>query len=117
MVSDPQIPMSGEARYSEAAPLSGSRADAMQRLRIGLGGLLGIVILIGLASLIFERASQIEATTVPEAAATVEPSTQLPKSDPLADAGIVPGLPAEPTAIATPQSGTASEQGNDLPAQ
>ena len=89
----------------------------MQRLRIGLGGLLGIVILVGLASLIFERAKQVEAMAVPEAAPTVEPSAQLPKSDPLADSGIVPDLPAEPTAGPAQQPAIMPEQGDEASSQ
>lgn len=117
MASEPDIHSPGNTNLSQAAPLAGSREDSMQRLRIGLGGIFGIVILLGLASLIFERANQIEATAVPEAAPTVEPSAPVPKSDPLADSGIVPDLPAEPTTAASPQAAIVPEQGNDRPAQ
>ncbi|MFN2098586.1 hypothetical protein [Altererythrobacter sp. MF3-039] len=117
MASNPKTPPSEYANLTPSVPLAGSPDDAMQRLRIGLGGLLGIVILLGLASLIFERANQIEAAAVPEAASTVEPSEPAPKSDPLADSGIVPDLPSEPTGGASQQSAIMPEQGNDLPAQ
>lgn len=117
MASDPKFQLPGYAEISEAAPLAGSPDDAMQRLRIGLGGLLGMVILIGLASLIFERANQIEAAAVPEAAPTVEPSAQAPKNDPLANAGIVPDLPAEQTPAPAQQSAIMPEQGDDRSTQ
>lgn len=104
-------------RPAEIAPLAGTRDESMQRLRIGVGGLLGMVILIGLATLIYERANQIDATAVPQAAPTVEPSTGTPKNDPLADAGIVPDLPAEPTASAQQETAVMPEQGDAVPAQ
>ena len=117
MASDPKFQMPGYAKLTESAPLAGSRDDAMQRLRIGLGGLLGIIILVGLATLIFERANQVEASAVPEAASTIEPSAQSPKNDPLANAGLVPDLPAEPTPGPAQQTAIMPEQGDDLPSQ
>lgn len=79
-----------------AAPLGGTRAQALQRLQVGASLLVGIVLIVGLANVIEERAKLSEQEAVPEAAATVEPaaSTAAPV-DPLADAGVVPDLPAE----------------------
>ncbi len=117
MAIDQRFQLPTFSKAGEGAPLAGSPDDAMQRLRIGLGGLLGIVILVGLASLIFERANQIEAASVPEAAPTVEPSAQTPKSDPLADSGIVPDLPAEPSPVPSQEAALVPERGDDIPAQ
>ena len=80
------------------APLGGSRAEAMHRLQVGLTGLGGMILLVGLASVIQDRARVADSLSVPEAAPTTEPSASAPLSDPLADAGVVPDLPAEPDA-------------------
>ena len=81
----------------EGAPLGGSKSEAMYRLQLGIAGVVGILMLVGLASIIENRAKQVEAASVPEAAATVEPSPTPTKPDPLAEAGVVPNLPASPT--------------------
>lgn len=76
-------------------PLAGTRAQALQRLQIGVFGLGAMVLLVGLANIIIERAELTEAGTVPEAAATVAPNAGKAKaksSDPLADAGVAPDV-------------------------
>ena len=79
------------------APLSGTRAQALQRLQIGVFGLDAMVLLVGLANIILDRAAQTEAGTVPEAAATVAPDQSASQaSDPLADAGVAPDVVVEP---------------------
>jgi hypothetical protein len=86
-------------------PLGGTRAQAMQRLQVGVFGLATMVLLIGLAQIIMNQAREAEARVVPEAAPTVVPSdAPAPESDPLADAGVGPDLPAEPEAEAPPSS-------------
>lgn len=83
-------------------PLGGTRAESMQRLQVGVSLLLGIILIVGLANVIEERAKQSDQGVVPEAAATVAPTeTAAPANDPLADAGVVPDLPAAPTATPT----------------
>ena len=117
MASNPRFdPYSAEG-LAPPAPLAGTPDQSMQRLRIGLGGLLGIVIIVGLATIIYERANEVEAITVPDAAPTTEPTAPPPKNDPLANAGVVPDLPAEPTPEPTQQPQAAPEQGNGVPAQ
>jgi hypothetical protein len=46
------------------APLQGTRAQSLQRLQVGLGGLLAMILLVGLANIIMERARQTEAGAV-----------------------------------------------------
>ena len=78
-------------------PLGGTRVQAMQRLQVGVFGLATMVLLIALAQIIMNQAREAEARVVPEAAPTVAPSdSPTPASDPLADAGVGPDLPAEP---------------------
>jgi len=99
------------AAETPSAPLGGTRAEAMQRLQVGASLLLGIVLIVGLANVIEERAKQSDKTVVAEAAATVAPTAAAaPANDPLADAGVVPDLPAQP-------SGTASAPGATQPAR
>ena len=80
----------------EGAPLGGTNAEASQRLQIGLFGIVSMILLVGLASIIGTQADRTEESSVPEAAPTTEPSEAPPQRDPLADAGIVPEIPAEP---------------------
>jgi len=90
-----------------SAPLGGTRAEAMQRLQVGASLLLGIVLIVGLANVIEERAKQSDKAVVPEAASTVAPTVNAaPANDPLADAGVVPDLPAQPRATASAPAGT-----------
>ncbi|MCP5395956.1 MAG: hypothetical protein H6918_04350 [Sphingomonadaceae bacterium] len=106
--------LAGEDALS-AAPLGGTRAESMQRLQVGVAGLAAILLMIGLASVITDRARETEASTVPEAASTTEPSaTPAPKSDPLAEAGVVPDLPAEPAPTATQEAAILPEKGEGL---
>lgn len=94
------------------APLGGTRAERIQRLQIGGFGILAMVLLIGLADIIITRAQETDATAVPEAAPTVIASETSTPSDPLADAGVVPDVPATPTPAA---SGPASNETGDVP--
>jgi hypothetical protein len=91
------------------SPLGGTRAQSLQRLQVGVSLLLGIILIVGLANVIEERAKQSEAAAVPQAAATIGAEASPPASDPLADAGVVPDLPAEET----PAPATGAPQGND----
>lgn len=83
------------------APLGGTRAEALRRLQMGAIGVVAVLLLIGLASIIKDRAAQTETTSVAGAAATSAPGTETAVADPLAEAGVVPDIPASP-ATATP---------------
>jgi hypothetical protein len=86
------------------------RQRSLQRMQIGVAGVLFMVLLVGLAGIIQNRAAETDATVVPQAASTTEPRVTAPQNDPLAEAGVVPDLPAEP--VATPgASPTAGGQG------
>lgn len=82
------------------APLGGTRAEAAQRLQVGVFGLASMVLLIGLATVIGNQADLTQERAVPEAAPTTEPTDTSTQRDPLADAGIVPDLPSEPQSVA-----------------
>lgn len=91
------------SREPPALALGGTRAQSLQRLQVGLSLLLGIIVIVGLANVIEERAKQSEAAAVPQVAASAAPSPSASANDPLADAGVVPDLPAA-TPTATPPS-------------
>ncbi len=92
----PNLRDSDTEMLREGAPLGGTRAEATQRLQIGLFGLGSMVLLIGLASIIGNQANLTRENAVPQAAPTTEPITPPPQRDPLADAGIVPDIAVEP---------------------
>lgn len=76
------------------------RAHAVHRLQIGLFGLAAMLLLVGLANIIMDRAKLAEsAAALPEIAAS---ESARKASDPLADIGVVPA--ADPTASTTPAS-------------
>jgi hypothetical protein len=96
----------GTVDPAPVTPLGGTRAQALQRLQVGGSLLIGIVLIVGLANVIEDRAKQSDQSVVPEAAATVAPDpAQTSANDPLADAGVVPDLPAEPSATAAAPTG------------
>lgn len=97
-------------------PLAGTRSQTIQRLQVGLAGLSGMVLLVALASIIMERAQEADASAVPEAAATMTAQDSPKARDPLADAGVVPDLPANPSPAPTanaPAGSTAIDDPED----
>lgn len=103
-------------KFAEAeeitAPLSGTRAQRMQRLQVGLFGLGAMVLMIALADIVTSRARETEEASVPELAPVAEESPAPAPRDPLADAGVVPEVPVE-----TPKPAPAApqEMGDVLP--
>ena len=93
------------------APLGGTRAEATQRLQVGLSGIGAMILLVGLANIIQDRARVTEEGAVPDAAPTTAPVDAPPQRDPLADAGVVPDLPVEPAA--SPATDPLLEQGQE----
>jgi hypothetical protein len=77
------------------------RAQAVLRLQIGLFGLAAMLLLVGLANIIMDRARLADSA---DAVAQVAASDSAQKtSDPLADIGVVPA--ADPSAAAPVSSG------------
>lgn len=104
-----------------AAPVSGPkhyrpptarelRAQAVQRLQVGLFGLAAILLMIGLANIVIDRARLVDAASgvnqapSPSAAATAPQ----PEDDPLADIGVVPAADPGATAQASPAPANAA---------
>jgi hypothetical protein len=66
------------------------RAQAVQRLQVGLAGLVAMLLLVGLASIINEQLRRTEAAT--PGAAVIASDAASPESDPLADIGVIPSV-------------------------
>lgn len=81
--------------------LGPDRRESWRRIRVGLTGLAGILLLIGLTSAVLERISP--RTPEPVASATGAPGNakDAPKDEPLAELGVAPGA-AEPAKDAKP---------------
>jgi hypothetical protein len=68
-----------------------NRGERMQRIRVGLTGLAVVLLLIALATALFNRVgNQVPGNASAIAAAKVEDA----KDEPLADLGVAPGAPA-----------------------
>ncbi|WP_156495366.1 hypothetical protein [Croceicoccus estronivorus] len=99
-----------------AALLGGRRAETIRRLQIGLAGLAAMLMMIGLANIVMDRAKETEATTVPEAASTLAPEPKAtPVRDPLADAGVVPDVPSSSTVKQDSEAQKAAANGAPQP--
>ncbi|MEY4239751.1 MAG: hypothetical protein RL339_2352 [Pseudomonadota bacterium] len=70
------------------------RAQAVQRLQAGLFGLAAIVLLVGLANIINDRARLADTS----ASVSAAPAKADDRGDPLADIGVVPAASPEATA-------------------
>lgn len=93
------------------------RSESIQRLQIGLAGLGTMILLIGLAQVVYDRAQLSEAESVPAASSTVAPKELVPvQNDPLAEAGVVPDLPSAPKGKSSQEPAIMPEQGNAAPA-
>jgi len=78
------------------------RAQAVHRLQVGLFGLAAMLLLVGLANIIMDRARMAESTM--PAPAGIEGATTAAKSDPLADIGVIPSPDAaKPAATSAPR--------------
>ena len=98
-----------------AAPLGGTHAQNVQRLQVGLSGIAAMILLVGLASIVIDQARLTEETVATiEGEPVIDPAEETPAapSDPLADIGVVPDLPAETPAPEATNSTGQSPSGN-----
>ena len=119
----PKLPNIGRAYDMTRTPqdgdltdvvLGGTRSQMVHRLQIGLIGVALMVLLVGLAGVIKNRAEEVDANAVPEAVPTVQPSGGNPQNDRLVEAGVVPDMPAEqPAPAPTLSPAPVPEQGTD----
>lgn len=106
----------GEPEPEDISTAGQARAEAVQRLQVGMFGIGAMVLLVGLASIIGGQAELNEDLAVPEAAPTTEPKPAPAQANPLADAGVVPDIAAEPSASPMPALPPAAS-GNVAPDQ
>ncbi len=91
----------------EPTPLR--RSQSLYRLQVGGVGLGAILLVIGIANVVIDRAQEVEETAVPEAKLNTPETADTPASDPLAEIGVVPSPePATPTP-------TTSSTASDVP--
>ena len=86
------VPPSGQSGAPPQAPLGGTRGEALRRLQMGAVGVVAVLLLVGLASIIKDRAAQTETTTVAGAAATSSSGTATATRS-RAEAGLGPTSP------------------------
>src|ERR1700712_5605772 len=68
------------------------RAEAIQRLQVGLFGLAAMLLLVALANIIMERARLADSAAGATSIAHVAGSSGASNTDPLADLGVIPSL-------------------------
>lgn len=71
------------------------RQEGLQRVQIGLTGLAGVVLLVGLANIVIDKARLDDATAPPPVVPTLGVNAVAPK-EPLAELGVQPA-PEQPT--------------------
>ena len=91
------------------APLSGRdmRSQAVHRLQVGLVGLCAMLLIVGLANIIMDRARLSETPEPVKEVVAVDAQPKKAVSDPLADIGVVPSADPTPggnTALIKPAS-------------
>lgn len=99
------------AKAETPEPYTPRQGETFHRLQVGLIGLGAMVLLVGVANMIMDRAQEVEDTTVPEAAPTVEPSPTPTQNKALENAGVVPDLPSDVVEEPVPQGPVLPEQG------
>ncbi len=82
------------------------RAHSVQRLQVGLFGLAAMLLLVGLANIIMDRARLADAANGALTADGSPAASGSPQSDPLADIGVVPAASPSETAAAQAQGST-----------
>jgi hypothetical protein len=95
-----QPPLSGNNSPTHFVPPTARelRAQAVQRLQAGLFGLAAIVLVVGLANIINDRARLADTGTATPAI----PAKKEPRTDPLAEVGVVPAADPDPSPSAEP---------------
>ncbi|GAA4051956.1 hypothetical protein [Parerythrobacter jejuensis] len=96
------------------AQVDATKAEGVYRLKVGFLGLGTMILLVGVADIIMDRAQQTEDTAVPQAAPTVEPEPEPTQNNALENAGVVPDLPEEAEAEPVPEGPVLPEQGEPI---
>ena len=78
------------------------RAQAVHRLQVGLFGLCAMLLIVGLANIIMDRARLTDTEDPIHDVVAVDAKPKKPATDPLADIGVVPAADPSPTPTPTP---------------
>ena len=100
------------ANYFSQSSVANREGETVHRLQVGLLALGAMVLLVGVADMIMDRAQLTEDAAVPAAAPTVEPRPSPSQNKALENAGVVPDLPVGAGAEPLPQGPVVPEQGN-----
>lgn len=100
---DPAAAQEVAGELEDVPAAAGARAEAVQRLQVGLFGIGAMVLLVGLASIIGGQVDRNDQLAPPDAAPTTEPGEAPAQANPLADAGVVPDIAAEPSPSPMPR--------------
>jgi predicted lipid-binding transport protein (Tim44 family) len=93
----------GEPQHYVAASARELRAQSVHRLQLGMFGLCAMLLIVGLANIIMDRAETVEAADQAVIAAdAAEPGQAV---DPLADAGVAPAADPTPDPLLGPVQG------------
>ncbi len=87
-------------QHYEPATARERRAQAINRLQVGLGGIAVMLLIVGLANIIMDRARLIDDGAAAVQAGASPAATK--GSDPLADIGLVPSPDPTATAVSPP---------------
>ena len=79
----------GDVQMSAGMAETPRRLEGLQRVQIGLTGLAGVVLLVGLANIVIEKARVDDAALAPPVTPTLETNAVAPK-EPLAELGVQP---------------------------
>lgn len=110
-ISMPRMSEAASApQHYVAASARELRAQSVHRLQIGLFGLCAMMLIVGLASIILDRAQSVEVEDPIEKVIAIDEPAKKPAVDPLADAGVVPA--ADPAAVAAKASSPKPRLGN-----
>lgn len=66
------------------------REEGLQRVQIGLTGLAGVVLLVGLANIVIDKARVADPTVPPPTVPTLDANALVSPRDPLAELGVQP---------------------------
>lgn len=110
MAANEPAPMAERGGDTQAAPSPASfpaparelRAQSVHRLQVGLFGLSAMLLIVGLANIIMDRARLNESKDPIEKVIAADAPPKKPAVDPLADIGVVPSADPAPDAPADP---------------
>ena len=86
----------GEDYKSASMAETPRRQEGLQRVQIGLTGLAGVVLLVGLANIVIEKARMDDAALPPPVVPTLSQQNAVSPKDPLAELGVQPAAEQAP---------------------